>query len=61
VLRALGYAKVKPVVSVPDEDWAALGGAVFLAGAPVLGYREGTVTFPYNPPKWELSAALRGP
>jgi hypothetical protein len=50
-----------PVIWRPYEDWAALGAAVFLAGAPVLGYRAGVMARGDDWSRWEFRAAMRRP
>lgn len=62
VLRAFGATTVdSPAVWTPDEDWAALGAAVFLAGVVPFGYRSGSVTVGTDPSTWTYRAALHQP
>jgi hypothetical protein len=61
VCNAFNQFPGPPVSWRPYEDWAALGAAVFLAGAPVLGYRAGSMAREDDFSKWEFRAAMRRP
>lgn len=61
VCHAFDQGPGPPLIRRPYEDWAALGAAVFLSGAPVLGYRAGTMDRVEFFSKWEFKAMMRRP